>query len=258
MSTAPRTSAVPAPADVPAGRPARSGRARRPAAAPGGPGQIAPDHVQARQRLIQAALRLFAEVGFARASTRAICEAAGVNLSAIRYYFGDKFGLYRAAFHEPICSGGQLQRCLPDGATVSPATLRAFFRCFLAPLEQGADVQRVTQLHYREMVEPTGVWQDTVEAEFKPEHRAFARMLAQEFGLAEPDVDVHRLVFAIFGMGVHFFVGQPVIVQIQPQVLADAAAVEELADRLAGYALGMIAAERRRRRAAAAARGAHR
>ena len=71
------------------------------------------EHAQARQRLVQAALRLFAEVGFARASTRAICEAAGVNLSAIRYYFGDKFGLYRAAFHEPLGGDGPACRCLP-------------------------------------------------------------------------------------------------------------------------------------------------
>jgi len=246
MSSTPRARAARPSAGAPAGHPARAGVARLRSAAPGDP-----DHAQARQRLIQAALRLFAEVGFARASTRAICEAAGVNLSAIRYYFGDKFGLYRAAFHEPVCSDGSPQRCLPDDATVSPATLRAFFRGFLAPLKQGADVRRVMQLHFREMVEPTGVWQQAIDGEFKPEHQAFARMLAREFGLAEPDVDVHRLVFAIIGMGVHFFVGQPLVAQIQPQVLADAEAVDLLADRLAGYAVGMIAAERRRRRPAA-------
>ena len=235
-----------------AGLPTPSGGENRPPAAPDCPDRAAHEHTQARQRLIHAALRLFAEVGFARASTRAICEAAGVNLSAIRYYFGDKFGLYRAAFHEPIGSDGSPQRCLPDDSTLSPETLRAFFRKFLAPLKQGADVQRVMQLHFREMVEPTGVWQQTIEREFKPEHRSFAQMLAREFGLAEPDVDVHRLVFAIIGMGVHFFVGQPVIAQIQAQVLADADAVDVLADRLAGYALGMIEAERRRRREASA------
>ena len=56
----------------------------------------------ARSRLVLAALRQFAEKGFEAATTREICEAAGANISAIRYYFGDKAGLYRAAFTEPM------------------------------------------------------------------------------------------------------------------------------------------------------------
>lgn len=211
------------------------------------------EHAQARQRLIQAALRLFAEVGFARASTRAICEAAGVNLSAIRYYFGDKFGLYRAAFHEPMAAEGATYRCLPDGASFSEATMQTFFRNFLAPLKQGEDMQRVMQLHFREMVEPTGVWQETVEREFKPEHEAFAAMLAREFGLPAPDTDVHRMVFALIGMPVHFFVAHAMIGQMHPAVVADAQAIDVLADRMAGYAMGMIEAERRRRETATGA-----
>ena len=56
---------------------------------------------QARARLLHAALRLFAENGFAKASIRDIAQAAGVNPASISYYFGDKNGLYRAAFTEP-------------------------------------------------------------------------------------------------------------------------------------------------------------
>ena len=75
----------PLPADEPA-RPARSD------------GQLA------RERLLGEALRLFSEQGFARTSTRAIAQAAGANISAISYYFGDKQGLYRCAFLEPMSS----------------------------------------------------------------------------------------------------------------------------------------------------------
>src|SRR5688500_8221065 len=59
---------------------------------------------QARERLLLSALRLFADQGFAKTSTREIAEAAGANVAAIRYYFGDKAGLYRAAFTEPMGS----------------------------------------------------------------------------------------------------------------------------------------------------------
>jgi AcrR family transcriptional regulator len=59
------------------------------------------DGAQSRERLLLAAMRLFAEQGFAKTSTREIALAAGTNIASISYYFGDKAGLYRAAFTEP-------------------------------------------------------------------------------------------------------------------------------------------------------------
>ena len=49
-----------------------------------------------RQRLLEAAIELFAELGYERASTRAIARRAGVSLPALQYYFGGKEGLYLA------------------------------------------------------------------------------------------------------------------------------------------------------------------
>ena len=49
-----------------------------------------------RQRLLEAAIELFAELGYERGSTRAIARRAGVSLPALQYYFGGKEGLYRA------------------------------------------------------------------------------------------------------------------------------------------------------------------
>ena len=60
------------------------------------------DGVEARARLLRAALRLFAHKGFAKTSTREIAQAAGANIAAIQYYFGDKAGLYSATFSEPM------------------------------------------------------------------------------------------------------------------------------------------------------------
>jgi AcrR family transcriptional regulator len=48
-----------------------------------------------RERLIQAGIEIFAEHGFDAATTRMLTDSAGVNLSAIPYYFKSKEGLYR-------------------------------------------------------------------------------------------------------------------------------------------------------------------
>jgi TetR/AcrR family transcriptional regulator, regulator of cefoperazone and chloramphenicol sensitivity len=50
-----------------------------------------------REALIRAAIEVFGRDGFDAASTRAISEAAGVNLALIGYHFGGKPGLYLAA-----------------------------------------------------------------------------------------------------------------------------------------------------------------
>ena len=49
-----------------------------------------------RERLLQAATRLFADNGYRGASVRDICNLAGTNPGAISYHFGGKRQLYRA------------------------------------------------------------------------------------------------------------------------------------------------------------------
>lgn len=51
---------------------------------------------ETRRRVLNAALEIFANVGYEAAHTRQIAEQAGVKLPAIAYYFGSKEGLFRA------------------------------------------------------------------------------------------------------------------------------------------------------------------
>jgi AcrR family transcriptional regulator len=206
------------------------------------------DGAQARERLLYAALRLFAANGFDRTSVRDIARAAGANVSAVGYYFGDKAGLYRAAFFEPL--GEQCQCAMPEAGTVPlPELMHGFFRELLTPLKQGEATQQVIRLHFREIVEPTGLWAEMIDNELRPQHEGLLRVLCAEFGLHGPDLELQRLVFAIIGMGIHFFVAQDIVQAIAPEVMDGPDAIDALADRLAEGALAMIEAERQRRAA---------
>ena len=55
---------------------------------------------QTRQRLLLAAMDIFGKQSYDSTSTRNLADAAGVNLSAIPYYFGGKQGLYLAVAEE--------------------------------------------------------------------------------------------------------------------------------------------------------------
>jgi TetR/AcrR family transcriptional regulator, regulator of cefoperazone and chloramphenicol sensitivity len=201
----------------------------------------------ARSKLVLAALHVFAEKGFEGATTREICEMAGTNISAIRYYFGDKAGLYRAAFTEPMCDAPCHTKIETFADLPLPEALRIFFREFLEPLKKGEEFRLVMKLHFREMIEPTGAWQQEIDAEIKPQHEAMVSMLRQHLRLKRIDIDVHRLAFAIIGMAVHFYVGQDVVSAISPQLLSTPKAIDTLADRLAAYSVAMIEDEAKRR-----------
>jgi TetR/AcrR family transcriptional regulator len=56
-----------------------------------------PDDASTRERILEAALHCFSELGFDGATTREIARRAGVNLGLIKYYFDGKERLWREA-----------------------------------------------------------------------------------------------------------------------------------------------------------------
>ena len=57
-------------------------------------------HTAAKQRIFEAALALFARKGYAAVGVREIAKKAGVNISMISYYFGEKAGILKAIINE--------------------------------------------------------------------------------------------------------------------------------------------------------------
>lgn len=210
-----------------------------------------------RARLLEAGLRLFARQGFANTSTREIAEAAQVNVAAISYYFGDKAGLYRAAFFEPLAATSTCPGPCPPGAPPPlPDALQMMFSELLAPLRAGELAQLCIALHFREMVEPTWLWQEEIEHEIRPMHQLLVQALVAHFGLAAPDDDVLRLAISIAGLAVHLHVGRDVIETLAPSIAVGPHSLDTWIDRLSRYALAMVAADRQRR-AECAAPAAH-
>ena len=226
------------------------------AAAPAPRAAARRDGEAARERLLQAALPLFSKHGFARTSTRDIAEAAGSNVAGIAYYFGDKAGLYRAVFAETLHPPPELPA--PGETWPIARTLRAFYAGFLDPLKDGEQSRHCVRLHMREMLEPTGVWQSTVEAEIGPMHAALVEALSSHLGLRRADDDVHRLAVCVTALGVHQHVACDVVQALAPQLTADEAAIDTLLERLVVYASAMVEAERKRRLVAAKAKAGKR
>ncbi len=205
------------------------------------------DGQQARLRLLDAGLTLFADKGFAQTSTREIAQTAQVNVAAISYYFGDKEGLYRAVFTDPRYNPRLDAQALVTAPANIQTTLRVLLAGLTASLKQSDLTKQYTKLHFREMLQPTGVWQDEIDLNIKPNHQALVQALCQHLQLAQPDDDVHRLAFSIAGLGVMLHVGHDVITAIRPGMIASPAAIDLYVERMLTYAMAMVGAEAERR-----------
>lgn len=215
------------------------------APAPAVPAQ--PGDTEPRRRLVHAGLRLFATQGYSKTSTRELAEAAQVNVAAISYYFGDKAGLYRAAFNEPSGSPEEeMARWNQAGQTLREA-LQGFYAGFLEPLRQGDVARLCMKLHFREMLEPTGLWEADPTFGIGPMHQALLALLARHLGLPGPDDDLQRLAICLAGLGVHLHVGHDINERLAPGLADGPSALDRWSERLVDFGLALIEAERTRR-----------
>lgn len=215
--------------------------ARPPAlAAPGAPEDT-------RARLLLAGLQLFAQQGYAKTSTRELAEAASVNVAAISYHFGDKAGLYRAVFTEPIGSPEAELAAFQAVAGHLRLALQAFFAGFIEPLRDGDMARLCMKLHFREMLEPTGLCDVTEALGIDAMHRALVEALRRHLGLAEADDELEALAICLSALGVHLHVGREITDRLNPRLHAAPDALDRWSERLLASGLAMVRAEAQRR-----------
>ncbi len=206
--------------------------------------------VLAREQLIVHATRIFASKGYAAATTREICEAAGVNLAAIHYYFRDKEGLYRAALLRPIKETTESFGRFDDPALPFEQSIRMFLAPFLSTASDDPDHHdsQVMRMHLREMIEPSDVFREITAQTIVPAHNALASVLAAHCGRAEPDADIHQLAFAMVAMAHDYCMSRAFMNLLAPDVLGRPRAMEQVLDRLVGYCRALLDHEVARRR----------
>jgi AcrR family transcriptional regulator len=119
---------------------------------------------ETRQRILQAASQVFAEQGYARATTRALAAAAGVNEVTLFRHFGSKKGLFSAiieAHAAPALSTAMASRLTDDyrrdllfmGSHVLQAMLerRDAMRLMLCEAEHFPEVRQVLAENPRQL-----------------------------------------------------------------------------------------------------------
>jgi AcrR family transcriptional regulator len=146
-----------------------------------------------RERLVEAASRLFGREGFRQVTVRDICRAAKANVAAVNYYFGGKLGLYMEVVDRAIAvMRGTTDLAQAGSAGLTPQDgLRHYIRTYLGALLRSPDANTwIHGLMNQEMNEPTRAAAKIAREAIRPRVQYLRGIVA---GILECDVDDPRV-----------------------------------------------------------------
>jgi AcrR family transcriptional regulator len=195
---------------------------------------------ETRDRLLQAAERLFADRGFRKVTVRDICRVARANVAAVNYHFGDKLGLYREVLQVAIdAMRGTNDEARKAGAGQPPEEqLRRYIAIFVRRvLTPGNDT--VHKLLNREMTDPTPALDTLVEQGVRPRVEYLSGLIAEIIGCARTDQRVLRCVASVQSQTLSYL-PNPIAARLGFANKPTAANLRDIADHITEFSLAGI------------------
>ena len=155
---------------------------------------------EAKDRILLAAGREFAEKGYEAATVRDICLAAGANLAAVNYYFGDKKRLYiesvKHAHEERV---RQVPEPRWEPGTPPARKLREFLGNTLERMLGLGQHPWQVRLMLREVLQPTEACRELAEDYFRPHFELLVSILAELAAGRLDEPRLRRLAVGVMG-----------------------------------------------------------
>src|SRR2546421_7023029 len=174
----------------------------------------AQDRTAVREALLEAARALFSHEGFDEVGIRDIAKAAGVNLAMIRYYFGDKHGLYAAmleASAERLLDGLREVAAQPPGES---SAAESFLQFYIGTLTREPWIPR---LIVREVLSERAPLRQMFIERFASQAALLGPGLMRreiERGSLREDLDPVLTILSLVGMSAFPFLAFPVIARV--------------------------------------------
>ena len=205
-----------------------------------------------RKAIVEAALRGFAEKGFAATTTREIAAMAETNVASIAYHFGGKEGLRIAcAEHIVEVMDGVLERmpqaAIPPDPAAARMMLTAVVRRFVGFLLLDPRARPVAGFVLREMAEPSPALDLIYERLFESVHTRACAIWGVATGRDPESAGVRLAVFSTIGQIVYFNFARPVIERRMGWPAIGPAEAEAIADTIIRSLDSRLAADRRER-----------
>ncbi|UGQ47165.1 TetR/AcrR family transcriptional regulator [Massilia endophytica] len=200
-----------------------------------------------RQQLLDVAGCVFAERGFADATSKEICARAGVNLAAVNYHFGSRDQLYEAVLveaHHHLIKLEDMQ-----AVAASEEAPRAKLRTILTRIVQRAaapDAHWGARVVIRELLAPTPFAPALVHKAIAPKAKVMLGIVSQILGLPPDSPGLQRGLFFVMSPCLALLMAPPAMRQNVFPSLSDADGVVEDMLRYADAGLAALAAQYRK------------
>jgi AcrR family transcriptional regulator len=194
-----------------------------------------------REKLLDTAGRIFADRGYQAATVREICDAAGENVAAIRYHFGDKLGLYtqvvqqsmQAAEIEGIRNALNLDSAPQD-------VLRAVIRARLRSIERGDRPDWHFRILVHEMAQPTPVLRQLVNEVGTPLFQRLLILIGGMIGLPPENDKTRMCALSVIGQILAYIFAAPLLAGVWPELKMTPQQMDRIADHIAEFSLSYI------------------
>jgi len=180
-----------------------------------------------RQQLLRAALKHFANSGYAATSVQDIVDDARLSKPALYYHFKDKAGLFQALVHEAHDERYRLLRAAAESRAGIRAQLEAALTALFAYFRGNRDLMRIS---FATMFAAPGEAPEDAACEEKCQRNfEFVHSLiksAQQNGELDRHFSSQELAFGIYGLANFYLVGHLVCADCQPDQLTAKRIVE--------------------------------
>ncbi len=193
-----------------------------------------------RQKLMNYAGEIFSAKGFESTTVREVCQAAGVNIAAIHYHFGDKERLYLECVKHAHCQHGMIDFDWPNG-TSSQEKLTTMVTHMLTMMLATDQPAWQIELMMRELARPTAACRVLVEEFISPVFTQLLAIVSEMLPAETPLLSRQQTAFSVVAQCLlyryHRPIGQLLIGEEQFQRLLN---VDTVARQIVAFSLGGI------------------
>ncbi|MGD9210489.1 MAG: CerR family C-terminal domain-containing protein [Desulfobacteraceae bacterium] len=182
------------------------------------------DNLNAKERLIEAAIDVFGKQGFSAATTRMIAQTANVNISAIPYYFNGKEGLYNAVVeyisekvHTLLQDNLKEINAQTGAKSLNPRQAMALLENLLAQVIDfvlgSTEAFRFMRIILREQLDPSASYSAIYGRFMAPVLTTIAHLIEAITGITDSREN-HLKALAVIGQVMAFRIGKETMVRL--------------------------------------------
>ncbi len=194
-----------------------------------------------REKLLVAAWRIFADRGYRAATIRQISVAAGANVAAVNYHFGDKLGLYTEVVRQSMQTAEieAVQSAL-DLSAPPEEILRAVIRTRVRNICRKDRPDWHFQILAHELAQPTPALRQLIEKVGRPLANRLLELIGKMIGLPANHEKTRLCAVSIMGQVVVYTFADPLLKGAWPELKLTPDQVERIADHIADFSLSYI------------------